>query len=239
MKNWFNRRNLLTFSVLAIMYLFFVSYNLEQMPVKKEALEEKPTNKPNTEVVETSPYDMVEINEIAPNVIIELRYATDNNVFGESVYDTDIAYLRRGTAEKLNNAQNEAEQHGYSLKVWDPYRPPEAQFKLWEIMPDSRYVANPHTGYSFHSTGAAVDVTLVDNEGYELLMPSEFDDFTPRANRDYTDIPQEAAENSILLEEIMINNGFESIFFEWWHFVDSDRDKYEVIDSSEIPGFND
>lgn len=174
--------------------------------------------------------DMVVLDKHIPDIKVELRYATVNNFTGTKIYDNATAYLRRGTADKLKSAQAEFATQGLSIKVWDAYRPPSAQFRLWDKFPDARFVINPHTGYSHHSRGAAVDITLVDDKGRELPMPTGFDDFTAKADRDYTDVDEEKARNARLLEQVMLRHGFKSIYYEWWHFVDSDRDRYPVID---------
>lgn len=174
--------------------------------------------------------DMVNIKEFIPGIAVDLVYSTPDNIHGQTIYNIKNAYLRRGTAVKLKNAQEEFVSRGYRLKVWDAYRPPEAQFKLWEIMPDTRFVVNPWQGFSYHSRGVAIDVTLLDENGKEISMPSGFDDFTARADRDYTDVSPEQALHAQLLEEVMAANGLKSIYYEWWHFTDSERDKYEVYD---------
>lgn len=186
----------------------------------------------------TSPSDVVLISDLSPDIQISLAYASDSNIFNTRIYDINEAYLRRGTAEKLSRAQKDFISSGYSLKIWDAYRPPEAQFKLWEVLPDSRYVVNPYQGFSNHSKGVAVDVTLVELTGQELPMPSGFDDFSPLSNRDYSDVNAEQAANAQLLESIMVKNGFESIFSEWWHFADTDKDQSEVINLSDVAKLN-
>lgn len=175
-----------------------------------------------------SPFDMVELRDYIPGIQIELAYASDNNVYKKPMYDSDQALLRRGTAAKLKKAQQALQSRGYALKIWDAYRPPQAQYKLWEVMPDRRYVIDPNQGFSNHSRGAAVDVTVVDQTGQELSMPTGFDNFSARADRDYSDISPLQAENAILLEKAMIEAGFNSIYYEWWHFNDADLDRFEV-----------
>lgn len=175
-----------------------------------------------------SPADMVDLRDYIPGIQIELVYATENNVYKKPIYDSDQALLRRGTAEKLKKAQQTLQSQGYSLKIWDAYRPPQAQYRLWEVMPDRRYVIDPNQGFSNHSRGAAVDVTLVDLTGQELFMPTGFDNFTAQADRDYRDISQVQADNARLLEKAMVDSGFSSIFYEWWHFNDTDLGQYSV-----------
>lgn len=181
-----------------------------------------------------SSFDMIDVQEYIPGIAVELKYSSMDNVFGEAVYESNRAYLRRGTAEKLRAAQEDFQDRGLSLKLWDAYRPPSAQFKLWEIMPDRRFVANPYEGFSYHSRGVAVDVTLLDQDGRELSMPSAFDDFTPRADRDYSDVSSEQMDNACLLEKVMEKHGFRSIYYEWWHFTDQNRDGYPVINQDEF-----
>lgn len=178
--------------------------------------------------------DMVVLDEFIPDLQVELIYAGDNNVYGQRIYDINKAYLRRGTAEKLKAAQEEFYRYGYIIKVWDAYRPPAAQFKLWEIMPDARFVVNPYKGFSYHSRGVAIDLTLVDKQGRELPMPSGFDNFTALADRDYSDIDEIRTSNAKLLEKVMLKHGFRSIQYEWWHFTDVERDNYDVVDQKEL-----
>lgn len=175
-----------------------------------------------------SSFDLVQLSEYIPDLYIDLRYAGSNNVFKKPVYSEDRAFLRRGTAQKLKKAQAQFAEIGYHLKVWDAYRSLETQRLLWEAIPDERYVVNPQKGISYHNRGAAVDVTLVDKDGRDLIMPSDFDDFSPRANRDYSDVLPQAEANARLLEKIMNQNGFNSIFNEWWHFADSQAASYPV-----------
>ncbi|KUG04922.1 d-alanyl-d-alanine dipeptidase [hydrocarbon metagenome] len=177
--------------------------------------------------------DMVDLQKYIPGIEVDLKYSSDDNVYGEAIYELQRAYLRRGTAEKLKAAQEELSARGLNLKVWDAYRPPAAQFKLWEIMPDRRFVVDPHEGFSYHSRGVAVDVTLIDEKGRELLMPSGFDEFSARADRDYSDVSSVQMDNAKLLEQIMLDNGFSSIYYEWWHFTDKKRDKYPVLQEDE------
>ena len=113
------------------------------------------------------------------------------------------------------------------------FRPTEAQFRLWEVCPDPVYVANPETGYSSHSRGNTVDVTLTDLDGNAVEMPSGFDDFSPLADRDYSDVPASAAANAQLLEDVLTACGFQPYTGEWWHF--SDLDNYPVEESWSPP----
>lgn len=137
--------------------------------------------------------EYVLVNKYIPDIYVELMYATDNNFTGVRIYDFTDAYLRYGTVKKLANVQKELKEQGYSLKIWDAYRPFEAQQKLWEVYPDPNYVANPANGMKKHNLGGTVDITMVAADGTVISMPTEFDDFSLKADRDYSDIEDEEA----------------------------------------------
>lgn len=95
-------------------------------------------------------------------------------------------------------------------------------FRLWEVCPDPQYVADPTKGYSGHSRGNTVDVTLVSADGSPVPMPTDFDDFTAMADRDYSDVSDTAAYDNVrLLEDTMVSCGFRPYSAEWWHFTDT------------------
>ena len=170
----------------------------------------------------------VRVRDYIPNIAVELRYATERNFTGQVIYDFTEPYLRWGTVKKLMAVQEHLNNMGYGLLIWDGYRPPAAQFKLWEIVPDANFVANPNTGYSSHSRGNTVDVTLVTLSGEAVEMPSDFDEFAAIADRDYSDVSETAAENARLLEMTMEAHGFTGYVNEWWHYSDTVR--YEAED---------
>lgn len=180
-----------------------------------------------TDEIEPLDTDIVLIKEYIPDIYIDLKYATTDNFTQTVIYEDFDAYLRYGTVKKLMQVQEELKQRGYSLLIWDAYRPVEAQFKLWEICPDAGYVSDPNKGFSKHSRGNTVDITLVTLEGEAVEMPTGFDDFSEKADRDYTDVSKTAAENSRMLEELMENAGLKGYYGEWWHY--SDLTEYEVV----------
>lgn len=173
--------------------------------------------------------EYVLVKKYIPDIYVELRYATENNFTWVKIYDFTEAYLRYGTVKKLAQVQKELKQQGYSLKIWDAYRPFEAQQKLWEVYPDPNYVANPANGMRRHNLGGTVDITMVAADGSIIPMPSEFDDFSLKADRNYSDIDNEEAVNNVMiLQTAMENNGFTGYQGEWWDY--SDTDEYEAVD---------
>lgn len=166
--------------------------------------------------------DLVNVKDYIPDIFVDLKYATEDNFTGHRIYDFTEAYLRYGTVLKLMKVQEELRALGLSLKIWDAYRPTAAQFVFWEICPDDTFIANPYKGFSSHSRGNAVDLVLVTASGEELAMPTPFDDFSVLASRHYCDWDKEAAANVMLVEWLMIENGFRIYEGEWWHYVDVD-----------------
>jgi D-alanyl-D-alanine dipeptidase len=185
--------------------------------------------------------DFINIREYIPDIVIELHYATIDNITGKKQYNDDEAYLRRGTADKLKRANDELMKYGFRIKIWDAYRPTAVQYELWKKVPDTRYIANPKRG-SIHSRGAAVDITLVDKDGKTLEMPTGFDSFSLKADRDYSDISPKAAEMALILQSVMEKYGFLGAETEWWHYSDADWKEYpqadRVVLSSKIEKFN-
>lgn len=182
-----------------------------------------PYSSPASPTASAAPLEdtLVRISDYIPDIIIELKYAGNDNFTGKKIYDFTEAYARYGTVVKLKKAQEIFREKGLCLKVWDAFRPASAQRRLWEIYPDGDYVSNPNIGYSNHTRGSALDVTLTNASGGEIEMPTEFDDFTEAADRDYSDVSDTAAENARLLENVMESCGFTGYSAEWWHFNDT------------------
>lgn len=205
---------------------------IQQIDNKESALAEQfiptePSHKNNQiEPIETESFvepndeDFVKIIDYIPTAVVDLKYATEDNFTGQVIYSFNDAWLRYGTVKKLMLVADELDERGLYLKIWDGFRPISAQFTLWDVYPDATYVANPNTGFSSHSRGNTVDLTLVDSNGYELLMPTEFDDFSSKANRNYDDCDEDAASNALILENLMKKHGFEAYYNEWWHYSD-------------------
>lgn len=202
--------------------------NIQETAAQEVTAQEIITQEITTEK-EPEDDEYVLVKKYIPDIYVELRYATENNFTGVKIYDFTEAYLRYGTVKKLAQVQKELKQQGYSLKIWDAYRPFEAQQKLWEVYPDPNYVANPANGMKKHNLGGTVDITMVAADGTVISMPTEFDDFSLKADRDYSDIEdEEAVKNVMILQNAMENNGFTGYQGEWWDY--SDTVEYEAVD---------
>jgi zinc D-Ala-D-Ala dipeptidase len=180
--------------------------------------------------------DLVDVHSVNPHIVLDIRYVTANNFTKQVLYPRPRCFLRKSVAEKLSRAQAELERMGRGLKVFDCYRPLSVQRKMWALVPDERYVADPAKG-SRHNRGAAVDVTMVRRDGTEFDMPTAFDDFSARAHRDYMQLPAPVIQNRALLETVMVRAGFVPLPTEWWHFDAKGWQSFPVldIDFSQLP----
>ena len=160
---------------------------------------------------------LIEITAKDFNVDIEIRYATKNNFTGQPVYAAPKCYLHEVAAEHLRKAVAIAGALGYRFRIYDAYRPTEAQWKLWNHTPDPDFLADPKRG-SPHSRGVAIDLTLEDLKGNILDMGTEFDAFTPLSYHANLEVPAEAQKNRILLLGIMSAAGWDFYSKEWWHY---------------------
>ncbi|MHB8065621.1 MAG: M15 family metallopeptidase, partial [Ruminiclostridium sp.] len=139
--------------------------------------------------------DLVLVKDYSKDFAIEMRYATYDNFVKKTLYPSPTCVLTKGTLDKLIKANNLVKNQGYSIKILDAYRPLSVQKIMWEATPNKNYVANPYRSGSKHNRGAAVDVTLVDKNGKDVKMPTEFDNFTAKASPNYKDMSQEQRKN--------------------------------------------
>jgi D-alanyl-D-alanine dipeptidase len=173
---------------------------------------------------------VVDATEVIPDLVVDLRYATDDNFLKRSVYPKDArCLLLKDTAQRLKKAADVLRPQGYRLKVYDCYRPHAVQFEMWKIMPQPGYVADPKFG-SNHNRGAAVDLTLVTLEGEAVEMPTRFDDFTPAAHHGFKGGTEASRKHRQILLEAMEGVGFKRNKMEWWHYDLPGAKKLPVLD---------
>lgn len=183
------------------------------------------------------------LSDAVPGVIQEIRYHSTYNFIGDRIdgYEEPCALVTREAARALKAVSAEMAVQGYRLKVFDAYRPTTAvkHFVLWGIedldlrmkpffYPDLDKTDLFEQGYiaskSSHSRGSTVDLTLLDMAtGKELDMGSPFDLFSEVSHPDYRGVTGEQYDNRMLLQSVMIRNGFEPIDCEWWHFTLADE----------------
>lgn len=173
--------------------------------------------------------ELVKLNELDDSFVYDLKYASTDNFTGKKIYSHAICLIHRNTAQKLISANNDFKQLGYRIKIYDAYRPYSTQRILYDAAENKTFLADPEKG-SHHNRGAAVDITLVDEKGNELPMPSKFDEFSIRSRINYYRTEKELINNRELLGRVMVKHGFKRIGNEWWHFEDTDAKKYPLLD---------
>lgn len=165
----------------------------------------------------TSDSTFVNLKDYSDDFVYDMKYATKDNFLKAKVYDCAECYLRSKTVIALIEANKEFIRRGYRIKIFDCYRPLEIQKKMWEIVSNPIYVADPAKG-SIHNRGGAVDLTLVDAGGRELDMGTPFDYFGIEASHNYINTSETVQENRKLLKSVMTTANFNAFDSEWWHY---------------------
>lgn len=170
------------------------------------------------------------------DIVIDLKYASSNNVFGQKLYrDFENAFVTKNTFFKLKVASDllKNEFNDYRLIVWDALRPHSIHQEIWDTYQGEqkqKYIADPSKS-SMHNYGVAIDVGLVritpeKIPAYQLLdFGCDFDEFTEIAHIDYMMLEKAQIDNRILLSRIMEIAGFKSFSHEWWHFESEEKDQ--------------
>lgn len=159
----------------------------------------------------------VNLKDFSSDFVYDMKYATEDNFLKAKVYDCAECFLRLKTVKALIAANNDFKKKGFKIKLYDCYRPLSIQKKMWEIVSNPKYVADPKKG-SIHNRGGAVDISLVDANGKEVEMGTTFDFFGIEASHNYAELPKEVKANRKFLKKVMIKNGFNSFDSEWWHY---------------------
>lgn len=174
-------------------------------------------NSNSIQKIESNDSTFVNLKDFSNDFVFDLKYATEDNFLKAKVYDCAECYLRYKTVKALIKASKKFMKLGYKIKLFDCYRPLDIQKKMWKIVSNPAYVANPAKG-SIHNRGGAVDLTLVDLTGKELEMGTEFDFFGKEASHNYIKLPENVLRNRKLLKKIMTRSGFKIFESEWWHY---------------------
>lgn len=170
--------------------------------------------------------------DVAPPMLdldLDLRYASPDNIAGRVIYRRPRALLHPAAAHALGRAAALAAVQGLRLRLFDAFRPAEAQWVLWRACPDPAFVADPRRG-SAHARGVAVDLTLVDAaSGQALDMGTGFDEMGPRAHHGCLDVSPAAQRNRALLLGLMASAGWVHYPCEWWHYQLPDAARYPLL----------
>ena len=168
-------------------------------------------------------FGLVDVRQAVPGIVVDLRYTTRQNVTGQPIYPRQMpCLLLRSTAERLKLAQAALRAQGYGIKIWDAWRPMEAQEKLYAHGGKTGMFLDPKVGWSRHCGGVSLDATLVDSAGREQVMPTYFDENLAHAASSLTSADPIVRRNLVLLHGAMSGAGLMPLLAEWWHFDDID-----------------
>ncbi|MEZ5668432.1 MAG: D-alanyl-D-alanine dipeptidase [Alphaproteobacteria bacterium] len=173
--------------------------------------------------------------EAGDGVAVDLRYATRDNVLGRPLYRRAACLLNPEAAQALARAAEIVRPLGLRLRIYDAFRPIEAQLALLRRFPGSPYVSDPRTGSAPHCRGAAVDLGLDDAAGAPLNMGTPFDDFTPAAHHGTTAVSPEAQRNRAILLGVMTAAGWDFYRREWWHYQLFQPRRFPLLSDSVLP----
>jgi D-alanyl-D-alanine dipeptidase len=177
-------------------------------------------------------HELINLEKFIPGIVLDIRYATENNFTKEKIYNLAKAYARKPVAESLKKAQEEFKSLGVGIKIFDAYRPYAATIKFYEVYRDTTYVASPYRG-SRHNRGCAIDMTLIDlKTGKDLPMPTEYDSFRKEAWPTTPVKDHMIKKNRDLIISVMSKHGFKVNGSEWWHFDFIGWQKFDVMDIS-------
>jgi D-alanyl-D-alanine dipeptidase len=182
-----------------------------------------------------SPAPLVQIREATHDVVIDMMYARPDNFTGQVIYGHSFCFLHPEAEACLRRAVAGARGFGYKLKIFDAFRPHEAQEALWAVLPVPGYVADPAKG-SNHTRGVAVDLTLLDADGQELDMGTPVDTMTPASHHFYAGLPAAVQLNRMKLLTIMLEAGFVHHAMEWWHYQLPEAKEFELVSSAVFAG---
>ena len=185
------------------------------------------------------PKGFVYVDEIIPDLEVELRYFTSNNFVGTPIdgYNSNKLILTIESTNALKLVHEALQEQNLCLKVYDGYRPQRAvnHFIKWardlnDTINKQKFYPNVKkrnlfkAGYiasrSGHSRGSTLDLTIIDgNSGESLDMGSLYDFFGQESWVNYENITDKQKENRQLLQTFMLKFGFRNYHKEWWHFT--------------------
>ena len=181
-------------------------------------------------IQEDSNRALVNLKKFIPGIVLDIKYASKQNVFYEKLYPRPSALVRLPVARALAAVQTELRKSGWGLKIYDAYRPYAITCRMWDRMPDSIYMGKPWRG-SKHNRGIALDLTLIDWQTQkELPMPTPYDALVYPSHPDFQQLSAEVIRNRDTLIHVMKKHGFTVARNEWWHFDYLAGNHFEILD---------
>ncbi len=181
---------------------------------------------------------LVDVRLYTDRVVVKMKLATSGTTIGRPFYNRNLCMLEEDTIPKLLQAIDLFAADGYTIVIYDAYRPTSVQQQWFDVVRVHKWVADPSIGMGgIHDRGVAVDMTLMDRNGVEMDMPTAMHTLTEAASRWSPLITETQRANINYMTNIMTRCGFTYINSEWWHFQDSEIVHYLPTDHpiDEIP----
>jgi len=244
--------------VFLLIFIIFV-FACEQQETSQKKSKKSPAKESLTSVNSTESFNinakkvklidsLIDIQTINPSIQVDLKYASSDNFMHMRLYERiSRAFLQKDVALRLSKVQEllEKMKPGYRLLVYDAVRPVSVQRKMWNaldtipIVERGKFVSNPDNR-SLHNLGAAVDLTIIDDNLSPLDMGAGYDDIRkiayPILEKEFLakgELTQTQVANRELLRQVMKSQGFRPLDTEWWHFNACSRPlglaKYKVL----------
>jgi len=181
-------------------------------------------------VAKDSSAKLVLLTNDVPNLKTDFVYATPQNFTHSILYHHPKPYALLPVVQALARVAADLEKQGLGILLFDAYRPYSVTKKMWQIVSDARYAANPKFG-SAHNRGLAIDISLYNlHTGAPIPMPTGFDNFSDTAHSCFMQLSDTILNNRKLLRRAMEKQGFRQLSTEWWHFYLPDFSrKYNLI----------
>ena len=176
-------------------------------------------------------YSNAEVDLTSYDVKVSMKLSTYDTTIGEPFYGRNLCLLQYDTIQKLIKAIEKFKADGYTVVIYDAYRPTSVQQRWFDVVRVHKWVADPSIGMGgVHDRGTAIDMSLIDRDGKELEMPTPMHTFTEASARSSTEMTETARANMDYMKEVMVGCGFTYINSEWWHFQDVNTKYYLPTD---------
>jgi len=213
------------FKSLLFLLLFLFVFCKNDKPTA-QSIQSLPIKEPKPIVFDYDTAAWTDISLVDTTIVLDLKYATTDNFVNEKMYACGRCFLRPAVANLILQAQQQLQAQNLGLKLFDCYRPKPVQEKLWAKVPNANYVTSPWKG-SMHNRGAAVDLTIVVENGEELDMGTSYDFFGKAAHHTFTEHTPKIKANRKLLKGLMESLDLRPIRTEWWHYS-YQKKSYEI-----------
>ncbi len=165
------------------------------------------------------------------DVKVSMKLSTSDTSINEPFYNRNLCLLQYDTLQKLIKAIDMFKASGYTVVIYDAYRPTSVQQRWFDVVRVHKWVADPSRGMGgVHDRGTAIDMSLIDKDGNELEMPTPMHTFTEASARTSEEMSDTARKNMDYMTRVMTSCGFTYITSEWWHFQCRDTKNYLPTD---------